>query len=140
MTASAGLEVNKANIDVISKLLPPTNIKGIRSFLGHADFYRRFIKDFSKISRPLTKLLEKDTPFEFNDECHNAFKLVKEKLTCAPVIVSPNWNLPFELRCDASDFAVGAILAKYLMLIGFLKLMEGELDLEGLPWTLLAYL
>ncbi|GJR20074.1 reverse transcriptase domain-containing protein [Tanacetum coccineum] len=90
----------------------PTNIKGIRSFLGHASFYQRFIKDFSKITRPLTKLLEKDTPFEFNEECHNAFKLLKEKLTCAPVIVSPNWNLPFELMCDASDFAVGAILGQ----------------------------
>ncbi|GJT40325.1 reverse transcriptase domain-containing protein [Tanacetum coccineum] len=79
---------------------------------GHADFYRRFIKDFSKIARPLTKLLEKDTPFKLDEKCHNAFKLLKEKLTCAPVIVSPNWNLPFELMCDASDFAVGSILAQ----------------------------
>ncbi|GJW97263.1 reverse transcriptase domain-containing protein [Tanacetum coccineum] len=110
--SSAGLEVDKAKIDVISKLPPPTNIKGIRSFLGHAGFYRRFIKDFSKIARPLTKLLEKDTPFEFNDECQKAFELLKERLTCAPVIVSPNWNLPFELMCDASDFAVGAVLGQ----------------------------
>ncbi|GKC33550.1 reverse transcriptase domain-containing protein [Tanacetum coccineum] len=58
------------------------------------------------------KLLEKDTPFEFNDQCQKAFELLKEKLTCAPVIVSPNWNLPFELMCDASDFAVGAVLAQ----------------------------
>ncbi|GJU39587.1 reverse transcriptase domain-containing protein [Tanacetum coccineum] len=108
--SEAGLKVDKAKIDIISKLPPPTNIKGIRSFLGHADFYQRFIKDFSKISRPLTKLLKKDTPFEFNDECQNAFKILKEKLTCAPVIVSPNWSLPFELMCDASDFTVGIIL------------------------------
>ncbi|GJU43751.1 reverse transcriptase domain-containing protein [Tanacetum coccineum] len=74
---------------------------------GHAGFYRRFIKDFLKIARPLTKLLKKDTSFEFNDECQNAFK---EKLTCAPLIVSPNWSVSFELMCDASDFAVGAIL------------------------------
>ncbi|GKD42907.1 reverse transcriptase domain-containing protein [Tanacetum coccineum] len=72
----------------------------------------RFIKDFSKIARPLTKLLEKDTPFEFDDECQKAFELLKEKLICAPVIVSLNWNLPFELMCDASDFAVGAFLGK----------------------------
>ncbi|GKC23945.1 reverse transcriptase domain-containing protein [Tanacetum coccineum] len=111
--SSAGLEVDKAKINVISKLPPPTNIKGVRSFLRHVDFYRRFIKDFSKISRPLTKLLEKDTPFEFNDECQKAFELLKEKLTCAPVIISPNWNLPFELMCDASDFAVGAVLEPY---------------------------
>ncbi|GJZ21810.1 reverse transcriptase domain-containing protein [Tanacetum coccineum] len=109
---SAGLEVDKAKIDIISKLPPPTNIKGVRSFLEHAGFYRRFIKDFSKITRPLTKLLEKDTPFEFNDECQKAFELLKEKLTCAPVIISPNWNLPFELMCDTSDFAVGAVLGQ----------------------------
>ncbi|GJU77000.1 reverse transcriptase domain-containing protein [Tanacetum coccineum] len=104
--SGAGLEVDKAKIDVISKLPPPTNVKGIRSFLGHAGFYRRFIKDFSKISRPLTKLLEKDTPFEFDDECHKAFNSLKEKLTCTLMIVSLNWNLPFDLMCDASDFAV----------------------------------
>ncbi|GJZ08585.1 putative ribonuclease H-like domain-containing protein [Tanacetum coccineum] len=106
--SSAGLEVDKAKINII----PLTNIKGVISFLGHTGFYQRFIKDFSKIARPLTKLLKKDTPFEFDDECHNAFKLLKEKLTCAPVIVSPNWNLPFELMCDASNFAVGAILGQ----------------------------
>ncbi|GKA51177.1 reverse transcriptase domain-containing protein [Tanacetum coccineum] len=110
--SGAGLEVDKAKIDVISKLPPPTNIKGVRSFLGHAGFYRHFIKDFSKIARPLTKLLEKDTPFEFDDECQKAFKLLKEKLTCASVIVNPNWNLPFELMCDSSDFAVGAVLCQ----------------------------
>ncbi|GJX74386.1 reverse transcriptase domain-containing protein [Tanacetum coccineum] len=110
--SGARLEVDKAKINVISKLPPPTNIKGVRSFLGHAGFYRRFIKDFSKIARPLTKLLEKDTPFEFNDECQKEFELLKVKLTCALVIVSPNWNLPFELMCDASDFVVGVVLGQ----------------------------
>ncbi|GKD49784.1 reverse transcriptase domain-containing protein [Tanacetum coccineum] len=111
------LKLTKQKINVISKLPPPTNIKGIRSFLRHAGFYRRFIKDFSKISRPLTNLLEKDTPFEFDDECLKAFELLKEKLACALVIVSPNWNLPFELICDGGDFAVGAVLdfANYLV-------------------------
>ncbi|GJT01907.1 reverse transcriptase domain-containing protein, partial [Tanacetum coccineum] len=108
----AGLVVDKEKFDVISKVPPRTNIKGIRSFLRHAGFYRRFIKDFSKIVRPLTKLLEKDTPFDFDDECQKAFELLKEKLTCSPVIVSPNWNLPFELMCDASDFTVGAVLGQ----------------------------
>ncbi|GJT47582.1 reverse transcriptase domain-containing protein [Tanacetum coccineum] len=71
-----------------------------------------FQRYFSKIARLLTKLLEKDTPFEFDDECQKAFELLKEKLTCAPVSVSPNWNLAFELMCDASDFTVGAILGQ----------------------------
>ncbi|GKA15060.1 reverse transcriptase domain-containing protein [Tanacetum coccineum] len=78
--SSAGLEVDKAKIDVISKLPPPTNIK--------------------------------NTPFEFDDEYQRAFESLKEKLTCAPVIVSPNWNLPFELMYDASDFAIGADLGQ----------------------------
>ncbi|GJZ14326.1 reverse transcriptase domain-containing protein [Tanacetum coccineum] len=110
--SSARLEVDKAKIDVISKLPPPTNIKGVRSFLGHDGFYRRFTKDFSKIARPLTKLLEKDTLFEFDDECQKAFKLLNEKLACSHVIVSPNWNIPFKLMCDASNFAVGAVLGQ----------------------------
>ncbi|GJS87012.1 reverse transcriptase domain-containing protein [Tanacetum coccineum] len=133
-----GLEVDKAKIDVISKLPPPTNIKGVRTFLGHAGFYRRFIKDFSKIARPITKLLEKDTTFEFNDECQNAFELLKEKFTCAPVIVSPNWNLPFELMCDASDFAVGAILdGKTFIVNGHrLKLYYEEEDYNHMMQTL----
>ncbi|GJT21375.1 reverse transcriptase domain-containing protein [Tanacetum coccineum] len=126
--SSAGLEVDKAKIDVISKLPPPTNIKGVRSFLGHAGFYRRFITNFSKIARPLTKLLEKDTPFEFDDECQKAFELLKEKLTCAPVIVSPNWNLSFELMCDASDFVVGAILDVDLRVRALLCIERDRVD------------
>ncbi|GKB06589.1 reverse transcriptase domain-containing protein [Tanacetum coccineum] len=78
--SKAGLEADKAKIDVLSKLPHHTNIK--------------------------------DTLFEFDDECQKAFKLLKEKLTSAHVIVSPNWNLPFELMCDASDFAVGVILGQ----------------------------
>ncbi|GJU59613.1 reverse transcriptase domain-containing protein, partial [Tanacetum coccineum] len=110
--SSAGFEFDKAKTNVISKLPSPINIKGIRSFLEHASFYRCFIKDFSKIAQPLIKLLEKYIPFEFDDECQKAFELLKEKLTCASVIVSPNWNLPFELMCDVSDFAVGAVLGQ----------------------------
>ncbi|GJZ02686.1 hypothetical protein Tco_0520647 [Tanacetum coccineum] len=99
--SGAGLEVDKAKIDVISKLPPPTNVKGIRSFLGHASFYRRFIKDFSKITRPQTKLLEKDTPFEFNDECHKSFNSLKEKLTCTPVKMDdPNVTMEEYIRLE----------------------------------------
>ena len=71
----AGLEVDQAKVDTISKLPPPTSVKSIRSFLGHAGFYRRFIKDFSKSARPLTQLLEKDRHFEFTEECTKAFEI-----------------------------------------------------------------
>nr|KYP74937.1 hypothetical protein KK1_007631 [Cajanus cajan] len=73
------------------------NVKGIRSFLGHASFYRRFIKDFSMIARPLSNLLNKDTPFCFNDSCLKAFEALKARLTSAPIIIAPNWKLDFEL-------------------------------------------
>ncbi|GJY43816.1 reverse transcriptase domain-containing protein [Tanacetum coccineum] len=67
--SKSGIEVDKAKVDVIAKLPHPTTVKGIRSFLGHAGFYRRFIQDFSKIARPMTHLLEKETPFIFSKEC-----------------------------------------------------------------------
>nr|GEX99379.1 reverse transcriptase domain-containing protein [Tanacetum cinerariifolium] len=107
-----GIEVDEAKIEVISKLPHPTTVKGIRSFLGHAGFYRRFIKDFSKISRPMTHLLEKNSPFIFSNECIQAFRTLKYKLTEAPILIAPNWDQPFELMCDASDFAVGAVLGQ----------------------------
>nr|GEZ22750.1 DNA-directed DNA polymerase [Tanacetum cinerariifolium] len=80
-----GIEVDKAKVDVISKLPHPTTVKGIRCFLGHAGFYRRFIKDFSKIARPMTRLLEKDTPFVYSQECVDAFQTLKRMLTEAPI-------------------------------------------------------
>ncbi|GJX69424.1 reverse transcriptase domain-containing protein [Tanacetum coccineum] len=105
-------EVDKAKINVISKLPHPTTVKGIRSFLGHAGFYRRFIKDFSKISRPMTHLLEKNTPFNFSEDCILAFQTLKKKLTEAPILIAPNWDQPFEIMCDASDYAIGAVLGQ----------------------------
>nr|GEZ01249.1 reverse transcriptase domain-containing protein [Tanacetum cinerariifolium] len=102
------IEVDRMKVDVIAKLPHPTTIKGVRSFLGHAGFYRRFIQDFSKIARPMTHLLEKETHFVFSKECVNAFDTLKKKLTEALILVVPDWNLPFELMCDASDFAIGA--------------------------------
>ncbi|GJZ18575.1 reverse transcriptase domain-containing protein [Tanacetum coccineum] len=83
-----------------------------RIVLGHKVSGTGLEVDKAKIYRPLTKFLEKDTLIEFNDKCHKAFNSLKEKLTCTPVIMSPNWNLPFELMCDASDFAVGAVLGQ----------------------------
>ncbi|GJU10197.1 reverse transcriptase domain-containing protein [Tanacetum coccineum] len=81
-------------------------------FMCKEGFYRRFIQDFSKISRPITHLLEKDTPFVFSQDCINAFETLKKKLTEAPILVVPDWNLPFELMCDASDYAIGAVLGQ----------------------------
>nr|GEW02483.1 reverse transcriptase domain-containing protein [Tanacetum cinerariifolium] len=108
-----GIEVNKAKVDVITKLPHPITVKGIRSFLGHAGFYRMFVKDFLKIARLMTRLLEKDTPFIFSKECVEAFQTLKRKLTEAPILIAPDWDMPFELMCDASDFAIGAVLGQH---------------------------
>jgi hypothetical protein len=112
MVSSRGLEVDKAKIETIQKLPPPTTVKGIRSFLGHASFYRRFIKDFSKIAKPLCTLLEKETLFKFDEACLEAFNVLKGKLVSAPIVIAPDWSEPFELMCDASDMAVGAVLGQ----------------------------
>nr|GEY89771.1 reverse transcriptase domain-containing protein [Tanacetum cinerariifolium] len=100
------IEVDKAKVNVIAKLPHPTTVKGICSFLGHASFYRQFIQDFLKIPRPMTRLLEKDTIFFFFKECVEAFQTLKRKLTEAPILISLDWDLPFELMCDVSDFAI----------------------------------
>ena len=107
-----GIEVNKAKVDAIEKMPYPRDIKGIRSFLGHDGFYRWFIKDFSKASRPLTNLLQKEVPFIFYDDCKEAFEILKKALVTAPIVQPPYWNLPFEIMCDGSDFAVGAVLGQ----------------------------
>nr|GFA97547.1 reverse transcriptase domain-containing protein [Tanacetum cinerariifolium] len=109
-----GIEVDRAKVDVIAKLPHPTTVKGIRSFLSYAGFYRRFIQDFSKIFRPMTHLLEKNTPFVFSEDCIQAFQTLKKKLTEAPILIAPNWDLPFELMCDASDFAIENVAADHL--------------------------
>ncbi|KAM1621910.1 hypothetical protein ACFXTN_018690 [Malus domestica] len=112
IVSARGIEVDKSKIDLVRYLPSPTSVREVRSFLGHAGFYRRFIKDFSKISTPLCRLLQKEVPFEFNEECEKAFKHLKEMLTSAPIIRPPDWSIPFELMCDASDYALGAVLGQ----------------------------
>ena len=84
--SATGLEVDQAKVYVIKTLLLPTTVKGIRSFLGYAGFYRRFIKDFSKISKPLCRLLEKDAKFDFDESCRFAFEEIKSRLVLSPIM------------------------------------------------------
>ena len=112
MISAQGLEVDQAKVSIIRNLMPPTTVKRIRSFLGHAGFYRRFIRDFSKIAKPLCRLLEKDTKFKFDESCHNYFEEIKSRLVEAPIMAKPDWNREFEIICDASDFAMGAVLGQ----------------------------
>ena len=110
--SARGIEVDKAKIEVIEKLPPPSSGKGIIIFLGHAGFYRRFIKDFLRIAKPLSNLLVQGIPFECDEQCVGAFSVLKDKLVSALIVVVPDWDLPFELMCDASDYAIGAVLGQ----------------------------
>ena len=109
---AAGLEVDQAKVSIIKTLMPPTIVKGIRSFLGHAGFYRRFIRDFSKLARPLCRLLEKDAKFNFDESYQNSFEEIKSRLVKTPIMAKLDWNKEFEIMCYASDYAMGAILGQ----------------------------
>ena len=99
-------------VELISELPPPTNLKVVRQFLSHEGFYRRFIKDFSKIAKPLCELLVKDTKIVWDGRCQKSFEELKSHMTTTPIVRAPNWQLPFEIMCDVSDFAIGAVLGQ----------------------------
>ena len=105
--SAAGLKVDQAKVSIIKTLFPPITFKGIRSFLGHAGFYKRFIRDFSKVARPLCRLLEKDTKFNFNESYQSSFEEIRSRL-----VEALDWNKEFKIICDASDYAMGAVLGQ----------------------------
>lgn len=104
--------MDKAKIEVIENLKPPKNVREIRSFLGHAGFYRNFIEDFSKITKPIIGLLMKDVEFIFDEKCLESFQLLKHALISTPIMQPPDWSQPFKIMCDASDYAVGVLLGQ----------------------------
>lgn len=112
VVSNTGISVDPAKVDVISSLPYPSSVREVHSFLGHAGFYRRFIKDFSKVALPLSRLLQKDVEFELSEDCMEAFDKLKIALTQAPIVKGPDWSQPFEIMCDASNHAVGAALAQ----------------------------
>ena len=109
-----GLEVDKAKIEVIQNLPLSGTVRDLRSFLEHVGFYQRFIQNFTKFSKPLTTRLCKAKDFIIDEEGKRTFTMLKQALIKAPILQSPNWDLPFEIMCDASDYAVGAVLGKRL--------------------------
>ncbi|RDY05727.1 Retrovirus-related Pol polyprotein from transposon 17.6, partial [Mucuna pruriens] len=112
LVSNKGIKVDKAKIDVITSLPNRASVWEVRSFLGHVGFYKRFIKNFSMLALPLSKLLQKDVEFNSDQPCIEAFQELKSRLTSAPILQAPNWDLPFELMCDASNSALGAILGQ----------------------------
>ena len=112
LISGKGFEVDNAKIEVIQNLPLPTTLRDLRSFLGHDGCYRSFIRDFAKVSKPLTTLFCKDQDSFIDKEGKRAFEMLKLALIEVPILQSPNWDLPFEIMCDASDYAVRAVLGQ----------------------------
>ena len=107
-----GLLPCPTKVEAISKMAPPTSVKGIRTFLGMAGFFRRFIKDFSLIAEPLTRLTKKNSRFQWTPVEQKAWQNIKDSLASAPVLSHPDLDKPFWLITDASAYCIGAILAQ----------------------------
>lgn len=107
-----GVKPNPSKVECILNFPQPRNAKDIKSFLGLAGYYRRFIPNFAKTSKPLTKLLQKDITFNFDSECVKSFNELKQALTTTPVLIYPNFDEQFLLTTDASAFAIGAVLSQ----------------------------
>jgi transposase len=107
-----GIHTDPDKVAAISELPPPTNVKGVRRFLGVASWYRRFVPDFAELVVPLTNLLKKGKRWSWTDEQQRAFEIMKEKLTEAPVLACPDFSKPFTLQTDASNNGLGAVLTQ----------------------------
>jgi hypothetical protein len=110
--SSSRITLDPAKIQIIVNLSEPINQNDVRSFLGYAGYYQRFIENFSKISFPLFKLLAKDIHFHWNTNCQNAFQKLKDKLKTTPILRGPNWALPFHISTNASYTSIGASLGQ----------------------------
>ena len=113
VVSEKGISVDLNKIEPILRIPPPTTLKEVRSFLGMAGYYRRFIKDFSKIANPITKLTHQDSEIIWSEECDKAFEEMKDKLTTAPVLAYPDYSKEFILSTDASSVGLGAVLSQY---------------------------
>ena len=107
-----GIKVDPAKIEVISRIPTPRTQKEVRSFLGHAGYYRRFIEKISKITSPLFSFLMKDVEFVWIGKCEQAFLKLKNNVTTTPILRGPNWTLPFHIATYASDIVVGVVLGQ----------------------------
>ncbi|MBW0515642.1 hypothetical protein O181_055357 [Austropuccinia psidii MF-1] len=136
VVSSDGLKMDSSKVQKILNWSQPKNIKALQSFLGFANFYCRFIKDYSKKITPLTSLLKKDSPYIFNEESLSQFQIIKEAFTTAPILSHFNPSLQTIVETDASDYALGALLSqvnnsgKHPIAFDSCKLLPAELNYE----------
>ncbi|WVZ53619.1 hypothetical protein U9M48_004533 [Paspalum notatum var. saurae] len=108
--SNGGIAVDQSKVSEVQNWKIPEDVKGIRSFLGLAGYYRRFIEGFSRIAKPMTALLEKNIKFQWTSACQKAFEELKKRLTTAPVLTFPDMHKPFSVYCDASRLGLGCVL------------------------------
>jgi hypothetical protein len=143
--APMGISMDPETVKAVEEWREPTNVKGVQSFLGFANFYRRFIRDFSKITAPLTKLTRKDRPWEWNDAAQAAFEQLKAAMISQPILRHFDPTRPLTLQTDVSDYAIGAVCSQpndlgILLPLGYFsrKLKEAELNYDVHDKELLA--
>lgn len=112
VVSSEGVTVDDAKISKIWDLPAPQNLRQLHGFLGHANYYRRFILNVASVVSPLTNLLRKDVPYVWTMGCQEAFMNIKGRLVNAPILVPPDWSKAFHIHADASHIAVGAVLCQ----------------------------
>ena len=104
------IAVDPTKVIIVTNWVAPTTVGEIRSFLGLAGYYRRFIENFSKIAKPMTELLNKDTKFNWTEECEASFQELKKCLVTSPVLILPDQRKDYEVYCDTSRRGLGAVL------------------------------
>jgi hypothetical protein len=108
--SAGGISVEPSKVKDVLNWMPPTNALEIWSFLGLAGYYHQFMKDFSKIAKPMIRLLEKNKDFDWTEECQVSFEELKKRLTSAPVLILPDITKKFDIYCDASRQGLGCVL------------------------------
>ena len=108
--SAEGIAVDPSKVEAVTEWKAPTSVGEIRSFLGLAGYYRRFIENFSKIAKPMTELLKKDTKFKWTEDCEASFQELKKRLVTAPVLILPDIHKDYHVYCDASRQGLGGVL------------------------------